>query len=77
MLTTSYFAIQSVKQLYGKYAQGREKYLVVDNGLGIIKHKLPIITVDEAQQCHQSNSDLGLDWSKLRKGYLVIPINFR
>lgn len=55
----------------------RDKYLVVDNCFGIIKHKLPIITVYEAQECQQGDSDLGLDWSKLWQGYLVIPINFR
>lgn len=55
----------------------RGKYLIVDDCFRIIKYKLPIITVNEAQECHQSDSDLGLDWSKLWQGYLVIPVNFR
>lgn len=57
--------------------QEKTTYLVVDNCFRIIKHKLPVITVHEAQQCHQGDSDLGLDRCELWEGYLAIPIHFR
>lgn len=52
-------------------------YLVVDNSFRVIKHKLPIITVNEAQEGHQGNCDLGLDWGQFWQRYLMIPINLR
>lgn len=51
------------------------KHLVVDNGFGVIEHKLPIVAVDEAQQSHQGHCDLGLDWSELWQGDVVVPVN--
>lgn len=53
------------------------KYLVVDDCFRIIKHELPVIAVDEAQECHQGNCELGLGRSKIWQGYMAIPINFR
>lgn len=57
--------------------EGKKKYLVIDNCFRIIKHKLPVITVNEAQECYQGDSDLGMDWSELWQRDLAIPINFR
>lgn len=59
------------------FQMGREKYLVVDNCLRIVKDKLPVIAVDEAQEGHQGHGGFGLDRSELWQRDMAIPVNFR
>lgn len=56
--------------------QGQHNYLVVDNCLRIVKDKLPVIAVDEAQEGHEGHGDFGLKRRELWQRYVAIPVNF-
>lgn len=55
---------------------GTEAYLVIDNCFRIVKHKLPIVAVHEAQERHQGDGDLGPSSSEQREGNPVVPIHW-
>lgn len=57
-------------------ASARGNYLVVDNRLRIVKDKLPVIAVDEAQEGHQGHGGFGLKRRELWQRYMAIPVNF-
>lgn len=70
---------QDISQTYRstqKSLHSQRNYLVVDNCLRIVKDKLPVIAVDEAQEGHQGHGGFGLKRCELWQRYMAIPVNF-